>query len=397
MGTRRDEPAPVEHIDERIRARLVEAFNSGAWKVLGAPRSTAAKVQSDLVVRSGRRKYAVALKTAREARRSDLEGQLAVAILQSRKRAHELGAMPLALVGGPSLSEKLLATLREFAERYGDGIAWGAVDASGIVEMHGPGLERVRGIASGATRPTALKGSKRFDPFSDRCQWLLKILLSPRLPERLRLRGADGATVDTSTRNALALSRLGGVSLAVTSRLVNHLRSSGHLAEGTPLRLLRVEKLLDDWQAASRKRPLEVPARWLFPVRDSGAKLRKTLRRHVQQRGRRASLGLFAACDSLGFPLVTGVVPHAYIEKITASELDALGLAPCRPGEAPDVFVRQPRFPESVFRGVQLRDEVPVSDVIQCWLDVSDHPARGPEMAAHLWKSVLTPALRSGK
>jgi len=40
---------------------------------------------------------------------------------------------------------------------------------------------------------------------------------------------------------------------------------------------------------------------------------------------------------------------------------------------------------------------VPVADVIQCWLDVSSHPARGAEQAAFIWKRVLGPALASGE
>jgi hypothetical protein len=39
------------------------------------------------------------------------------------------------------------------------------------------------------------------------------------------------------------------------------------------------------------------------------------------------------------------------------------------------------------------RDGVPVADVLQCWLDVADNPARGEEMAAHLHERVIRPSV----
>jgi hypothetical protein len=38
-----------------------------------------------------------------------------------------------------------------------------------------------------------------------------------------------------------------------------------------------------------------------------------------------------------------------------------------------------------------------VADVIQCWLDVADHPVRGAEQAERLWERVLQPHLVEGK
>jgi hypothetical protein len=35
-----------------------------------------------------------------------------------------------------------------------------------------------------------------------------------------------------------------------------------------------------------------------------------------------------------------------------------------------------------------------VADVVQCWLDVNHSPARGPEMAQHLHKTVIGPSVK---
>jgi hypothetical protein len=37
---------------------------------------------------------------------------------------------------------------------------------------------------------------------------------------------------------------------------------------------------------------------------------------------------------------------------------------------------------------------VPVADIVQVWLDVSNHPARGKEQAEQIWKRVLAPSIR---
>src|SRR5262249_39864251 len=134
------------------------------------------------------------------------------------------------------------------------------------------------------------------------------------------------------------------------------------------LKLIRVDELLDRWRAVYKKPPSQVRARWLFASKDNSKQLEDVLRKYVQKPGERACLGLFAACDRLGFHFVRGVAPHILIEQISADALRRLGLRLAEPGEAADVIAREPRFPESVFRGAADHDGVRVSDVLQCWL-----------------------------
>jgi len=58
-------------------------------------------------------------------------------------------------------------------------------------------------------------------------------------------------------------------------------------------------------------------------------------------------------------------------------------------------LVRIPRNHESVFRGVVRKHGVPVSDILQVWLHVSQHPSRGKEQADLIWRRILSPALQS--
>jgi hypothetical protein len=44
-----------------------------------------------------------------------------------------------------------------------------------------------------------------------------------------------------------------------------------------------------------------------------------------------------------------------------------------------------------VFRASVVRDGVPVADILQVWLDVGAHPARGEEQAEEIRHRVLAP------
>jgi hypothetical protein len=90
---------------------------------------------------------------------------------------------------------------------------------------------------------------------------------------------------------------------------------------------------------------------------------------------------------------VHGVAPLVYLERLEPGVLERLGLSLEAPGVSPDIYIRVPAVRESVFRGAVLRDGVPVSDVVQVWLDAGAYPARGPEQADMIYRKVLKPLL----
>jgi len=66
-------------------------------------------------------------------------------------------------------------------------------------------------------------------------------------------------------------------------------------------------------------------------------------------------------------------------------------LAPAQQGEPADVIVRLAPKSKAIFRGSVQVDGVPVADVIQVWLDVHTHPARGRQQADEIRRRVLAP------
>jgi hypothetical protein len=122
-------------------------------------------------------------------------------------------------------------------------------------------------------------------------------------------------------------------------------------------------------------------------------KARNSQEQRSQVHRPRACLALFAAAEALGLGFVHGVQPYLYLERIEPQILEKLGFSASSVKVDPDVYVRVPRYDESVFRAVVLKDGVPACDVLQVWLDVAQHPSRGKEQADLIWKKVLAPVL----
>ena len=85
-----------------------------------------------------------------------------------------------------------------------------------------------------------------------------------------------------------------------------------------------------------------------------------------------------------------GVPPYVYVSRLDAEAIGTWkNLVPVGAGEEPEVIVRQAPAVQSVFRGLVRANGVPVSDVLQVWLDVASHPSRGQEQADLIRRRVL--------
>jgi hypothetical protein len=214
------------------------------------------------------------------------------------------------------------------------------------------------------------------------------VLLARYLPENLRLLQAPAV----ACQNASELAKAARVSLMSASRFVRLMKELGFLHEGgQPLRLVRADELLERWQASYSRPIKEVPARWVLGGQADA------IPRALNAYGEFACLGLFAAADALGYGFVQGAPVHMLVQQVDAKRLRQMRLAPADPGHKADIILRVPSAPESVFRGMLVLDSLKVSDVLQVWLDVAQHPARGKQQADHLWKRVIDPMVQRVK
>jgi DNA-binding MarR family transcriptional regulator len=229
---------------------------------------------------------------------------------------------------------------------------------------------------------------------------MLKVLLAqhlePRFLRALRLK----------IHNASELALAAGVSQVSASRLVRQLEAEGFLDRyADQLELVRVQDLLEEWQAAERRAFKEISCRWIIPghgpkqfesaLCDYQAHYFRQDSPDISGNGNspRVCLGLFAAAEALGLGFVHGVPPVLYVERIEPELIQQLGISKER-AEQPDLYLRIPAHKESIFRAAVDQKGVPVSDALQAWLDVSNHPSRGKEQADRIREQILSPLLR---
>ncbi len=376
---------------------LAKALQKAGWHVEQLPVS--ADRGADIVARQGKDVLVFQLKASSESRKDRAIPLISQAILEAQMAAAHVSerAIPVAVLASAHVSDSLAEDVKDFALRNAPNTAVGIIDAGGFRRFVGHGLDILN-----AERPRAIDNTQKdVSPgnlFSDLNQWMLKVLLSRSIPDSLLSAPRE------RYENASQLAEAAGVSVMSAFRLVRQLSEEGFLEERGGLRLVRTEELLERWLSASHHRIRETSAKWILSGEKNSfhAALRSYASRRPSSRsgskhaGRvlpRLCLGLFAAAEVLGLKFVHGVQPHLYIERIDQEALRELGLSLETAGREADVFLRVPKYPEAVFRAAVERDGVPGSDILQVWLDVSIHPARGKDQANLLRKRVLSQIL----
>lgn len=374
---------------------LAKALQKAGWHLEQPPES------AHIVARLGKEIYVFGLKASSEARKDRAIPLISQAILEAQRAAGQVSdrAIAVAVLASTHISDSLADDVENFALRHAPDVGVGVIDAGGFRRFAGHGLEAVN-----AERSRVIETPRKEVPpgnlFSDLNQWMLKILLSRSLPDSL-LSAPRG-----HYENVSQLAEAAGVSVMSAFRLVRQLSVEGFVEKQSGLRLVRTQELLERWSRANHNRTQETPARWILSGEKTRfhAALRSYASRAVQGRsghklaGRvppRLCLGLFAAAEVLGFKFVHGVQPRLYIEQIDREALRELGLSLELAGREADVFVRIPKYPEAVFRAAVEPDGVPTSDILQVWLDVSNHPARGKDQADLLRARVLSRILET--
>jgi hypothetical protein len=379
---------------------LTKTLQKAGWHVKQSPRS--AEDGADIVARHGKNIYVFQLKALSESRKDRAIPLISQAILEAQRAAARITdrATPVAVLASDHVSDSLSEHVKDFALRNAPDVGVGIIDAGGFRRFAGHGLEVLN-----AERSRVIESPpKEVSPgnlFSDLNQWMLKILLSRSIPDSL-LSAPRGNYEKVSQ-----LADAAGVSTMSAFRFVRQLSEEGFLDEVGGMRLVRTEELLERWLRASHSRMHEAPARWILgaekdtfhaALRSYASRMRSSSAPHSKtdqlRKGKpRLSLALFAAADLLGFKFVHGTQPHLYIERLDRQALREVGLSLEPIGRQADVFVRVPKNPEAVFRAAVERDGVPATDILQVWLDVSNHPARGKDQADLLRRRVFSQIL----
>jgi hypothetical protein len=397
---------PTPQNEGQMRVLIARLLRENGWKVVEEPGEC--NVRPDLIAERGGQKLIIEIKRASEGRRDRLVPLLSQAALDAAYYSRQIAnkSVPVAIVVAARISESVAKQAQEFMKERAPDIAIGLLDFEGFRSFAGHGLEFLSSERrQGSTVSSPKLRSRASQLFSDLNQWMLKVLLAPGIAEGY-LSAPRGYY-----QGASQLSEAACVSVMSAFRFVEQFSKEGFLEKSSGrLRIVRSDELMKRWQAASQQRVLEIPMRWVLnkgkealpnalrsfisaEAKRSGGR-RKPNRLSVYPQPR-ACLGLFAAAEALGLGFVHGVPPYLYLERMSKDVVESLGLSAKEPDQQADVYVRIPGNRESVFRGAVIKDEVPSSDILQVWLDVSQHPSRGREQAELIWRRVLAHAFEA--
>ncbi|MGS0743545.1 RpiR family transcriptional regulator [Glaciimonas sp. GG7] len=373
--------SPSKSRGENAEAFVADLFQAHGWDVDRSPEYE--RKHPDLLFRRDTQCFVVEIKSLAEGRPDRVIPMLSQAILQAQTHAFDAGnAQPLAVISVENASQSLSKQFASFAEEYAPNVAVGLVSKNGLRYFRGAGLEELNAEPEALRRYASAPSHQPANLFSDLNQWMLKVLLAPEIPDHLLQAPRQQYQSGTELAEAAQVSPMSA------SRFLQQLRNEGYIDDASRyLTLVRRQELFHRWRSAVMRSAPELPMRFLIR-----GPIQKQIGSLLASHQGASCLGLFEAAEALGLGHVSGVPPYIYVPKLPRpDDKQWRALAAASPSEMPDLIVRQALTPKSVFRGAVHQDGLIVSDVIQVWLDVAHHPARGEEQANLIYEKILRP------
>jgi hypothetical protein len=251
-------------------------------------------------------------------------------------------------------------------------MGWGVLDNDGRLDLWGD-LE----VHVAPARPPRGTTPRRVNIWSDHGRWVMKVLVANTIaPDQAHWMPTVQGMSNAELTRVLSDLR-GGTSASLIWHVTAQLKREGFLDGRNSV--LRADELLERWRHRQARAEI-LPMSWIL----SGGDTRKRLGPLIGQGAGRACLAGFSACREHGIAITPPGVTEIYLRSPELAK--EVNLSPTLPGEKPDVLVRIPEAPESVFRGVgQATDGTLYADLIQCWLDLVDEPGRGQAQANAIW------------
>jgi len=243
---------------------------------------------------------------------------------------------------------------------------------------------------------SSLSSSKIKLSFSDLDQWLIKVLLLSPLDIAHQFWGGPKGYAE----NAFQLSKQAGVSQMPANLWAQAMESSGYLKRIGRKNMipLRIEALIEEWIGRYRFRDNRIyPFRSMFRVSNYDAfigELFEEIRLNSEKLG---ELGITAhlACKLHEVKHSSAKSIHIYCRGDIHNVARILKLVPSEEERKADLFLVEPKYPKSVFGGVLKKKELPVCDILQCYLDLYYLPDRGREQAAIVYENIVSRIIRS--
>ncbi len=329
---------------------------------------------------------AIVRKELKTTRWSDLQGALAVAVLEARAEHDNDIVIEL-----PSVTGTTLRAAREFMARV-------APDAT--FSLEGRDGTRAGSAGSDGDAPTTLRRARAHPPrekksvggelFTDMHQWLLKfLLLAPTTTPR-----------PASLRELAAAATAGGTTPSLTSvqRFVEAFTDIGHLVRDVDgFKIIRRAELMRRWLARMEMmRDARIPIRPHYGTEAFLQTLAGQSFRNVAtstSKTASAALGGFAACDARHvLHVLERGRPEVHVDGRAMGEVWHHAER-CSRKDATLFIIPSAAFALSIYGPLtweKAREgELQPVDLIQAALDVWTHPMGGQEQAHHIVDDVL--------
>ena len=250
--------------------------------------------------------------------------------------------------------------------------------------------------SSSSSSSSSLSSSKIKLSFSDLDQWLIKVLLLSPLDMASQFWGGPKGYAE----NAFQLSKLSGVSQMPANLWAQAMEYSGYLKRIGRKKMipLRIEALIEEWIGRYRFSDNNIyPFRSMFRVSNYDAfigELFEEIRLNSEKLG---ELGIAAhlSCKLHEVKHSSAKSIHIYCREDIHNVARILKLVPSEEERKADLFLVEPKYPKSVFGGVLKKKEIPVCDILQCYLDLYYLPDRGREQAAIVYENIISQIIRS--
>lgn len=349
-----------------------------------------------IVAELPQRRYRIAVERARLPGAEEIECRIARAWLRLRSNDQAPdGSTPLIVVMVKAFSERTRDRLERFLERHGVRVPWLLTDGERVLALAAVLLPATASWRPDATssRPRRRTTAARIG-LTDKALSCVKALVyagAPGLrPGGYAISRASPSSSFGAIHSIDDLARSAGTSKAHAYRFVNQYRQLGFVQGGpNELVLVRRTELLQrfaDRVVAAEPSLAAIPASasvdaWLQQLPRRMGDLRIAVGAH-------RAAGLLGIHEVVGAPL-TIFVADAFDS--VASRLE-LKLVTASDRQAP-IILRHPRFPQALWRGLldAPKSELPVTDLLQCYVDLLHDPYRGRDLAEAIARA--TPAL----
>jgi hypothetical protein len=290
------------------------------------------------------------------------------------------------------MSKKAAADLQDYAQKYLPDLNWILLDESGVGLIHVDGKDEELAVSVSFKKESVhCPASSQGNLFSPKNQWLLKVLLLPGIDQRY------WGGPKQKPQSVGELAEVSVVSQPAVSAFINRAEQSGFLKRSSQGFIIqRHQELLEDWAyALKHKHRDQVGLRFLYENEPEDRFLKK-IRDYCNKskdcgQGLPIVLGRHLACHLLGIGRSNVRSASLYASRPQEEILSALDLVVDESKSASSLVLVRAPFPKAIFDSSALIDDVPVSDIVQCYLDVYHSIDRGREQAEYIYQKVLGP------